>query len=289
MSRAVGQVIKCIAGTFTVLADGSVLTAHGRKKVRQDGGEVLVGDFVEVEKTDGSYDATIEKVLPRKNRLIRPKVANVDLMIIVIAPSPKPDFFLVDKLLTSCIKDNIPTLICCNKIDIAKPRLIEQIKAEYSCFDTCFISSVTGEGFDEFKESLKGKTVCLSGQSAVGKSSLINQLLNLELKIGDLSKKTGRGRHTTREVEIFQADNFQIVDSCGFSAFEFEPIDPFKLSCFYPEFKNADCPYLGCTHTKEPECNIQSLIENGTITKGRYERYLRLYEFVKQKWEKQYE
>ena len=277
-----GRVIKGVAGKFTVLVDDVEYKAFARGKLKNDG-EIRVGDMVEIE-SNRSY--VIEKVYPRQNSLIRPYVANIDMAIITIAESPKPDFVLVDKILINCKQSNIKPILCVNKMDILSKELKQSIETDYKgIVDIYYVSAHTKQGILELEKLIENKVVCFCGQSAVGKSSIINCLLeDRTLEVGGLSKKTERGKHTTRVTEIIKVAGGYVVDTCGFSMLENIDINEKDLALYYPEFYEPSyyCKYRGCNHIHEPECEVKKLVEDGTISRSRYDRYIQIYEQIKE-------
>lgn len=247
--------------------------------------------MVEFSKQGKSY--VIESILPRKNSLIRPYVANIDVALITIAESPKPDFVLVDKIIINCKHCNILPILIVNKTDILQQNLKEEILNDYKdILDIYFVSSLTNEGIDAIKELIKDKVVCFCGQSAVGKSSIINCLLeDRQLAVGGLSKKTERGKHTTRVTEIIKIAEGYVVDTCGFTMLENIDINEQDLIRYYPEFYDASfyCKYRGCSHIHEPNCKVKELVERGQISKSRYDRYVQIYTQIKDSRRKKYE
>ena len=271
-----GLVEKKNAGRFIV--SGIDCVARGNLK---DNG-IFVGDKVEFDKNQ----RIIENVLPRKNLLIRPPLANLDRLIIVIAPVPKPDFMLVDKLLIFCKKNNIKAVICVNKSDILTAQLREVIQNTYSkVADIIYVSAKNGD-VSLLAEQIKG--ICaFAGQSAVGKSSLLNAMHGeIKEQVGDLAKKTLRGKQTTRLVSLYKFGKGYIADTAGFSKFDetLLQIDERKLAQFYPDFAPylGDCEYLSCTHTNEKKCAIKNNAARGKISALRYENYLKIYQTIKE-------
>lgn len=234
-------------------------------------------------------------MLERKNRLIRPYVANVDLCFIVIAPVPAPDFMLVDKIIVNARMNGITPVIIVNKTDIADERFLNGVENDYNNVAKVLrTSALTGLNKDVILEMSKGKTACLAGQSAVGKSSLMNALLGADKQeTGGLSKKTERGRHTTRQSEILKIGDARIIDTCGFSMLELpEDFRPQDLVYYYDEFADyaLGCRFrTGCTHVSEPDCAVRKAVNENKISKNRYERYCVLYSELKEKWRKRYE
>ena len=285
-----GIVTKGVASVFDVeTQSGEKVTALARGKLKR-GGEIYVGDTVELSKEGSRF--VITEVLPRKNCLIRPYVANVDVVFAVIAPVPKPDLTLVDKLIVDAFTAEVEPIIVVNKSDL-DDKLTEEIAAEYrNVAKVVAASAKTGEGVDEIVSFAKGKTACFAGQSAVGKSSLLNAVLKSDiLKTGGLSK-IERGRHTTRVSEIVKVGDARFVDTCGFSMLELpQKFDPVKLQYFYDDFSDhaATCRFRGCSHTTEPDCEVKKAVESGKISKARYDRYVELYNELNEKWRKRYD
>ncbi len=279
---AEGVVIKNISNTFDIAVENNILPAICRGSLKQD--KVVVGDKVAFEMQNGK--AVITKVLPRKNILIRPNIANVDSLVIVLSPLPKPDFVLIDKLILMCLHNDIKPIICVNKKDIS-PDFLEDVKRQYKdvVLDLVSISALNGEGLEELKKLLVGKISAFAGQSAVGKSTILNSLFKQSLaKTGVLSDKTLRGRHTTRHTEMFmlEKDCF-IIDTPGFSMLNIPDITYDNLKFYYPDFAEFECKYTSCTHTKESEseCGIKQAVLQGLIDKDRLERYNYIYNELK--------
>lgn len=288
----VGQVIKGIGGLYTVrLADGSTIQCSSRGKVRRDCGDIYIGDYVKLSEYNNGRGA-IEEVEPRKNALIRPNISNIDAIIICIAPLPKPDFTLIDKLLINCIAELIEPIICINKMDIANEEFIEFVRSNYNGLATIVeVCATDGSGIEALLKLLEGKYVCFSGQSAVGKSTIINTIFGEErMAVGEMSDKTDRGKHCTRHIEIFEYENVRIADTCGFSSLELPSIDPRELSTYFPDFDEYahSCKFRGCNHIKEPQCAVLDAISSGKIDKARYDRYVNLYNACDKAWRKRY-
>lgn len=268
-----GRVIKAISSKFFVDTTNGVKICFARKKLKLDG-NIFVGDWVMLEKERDSF--VIEKVIPRKNSLIRPYVSNIDICLITIAPEPIPDFLLVDRIIVNCLEQHIEPILVVNKTDIAAidTTEYENIVKILRC------SAETGEGTKELVEAVKGNTICFAGQSAVGKSSIINTILDSDLlEVGELTKKIKRGRHTTRRTEIIALeDQTYLIDTCGFSMLETIDIEPEDLRLYYDDFEQyrKECKFNSCTHIDEPECMVKPQI-GIDIGKNRYQRYLTLY------------
>ncbi len=226
--------------------------------------------------------------MPRKNILVRPVVSNIDAMVIVIsAGKPTADLMLCDKLIIQAETNNIQPIICINKVETDKENA-KNLLEEYAAYDCIGMSAVEKTGFGELNELIKDKCICFAGQSAVGKSSILNVLdETLNCEVGGLSKKTARGKHTTRTAELFYVDepNAYVLDTPGFSMFEMSTIEKWQISHYYYEFKDyfSDCKFSPCLHENEPVCGVKEAVKKGNIKANRYNRYLKLL----QEWEKQ--
>ncbi|MDD3304214.1 MAG: ribosome small subunit-dependent GTPase A [Clostridia bacterium] len=268
----------------------AILTGNAKKK-----SNILIGDMVECSKNGDVY--TIHNVLIRKNMLIRPPVANIDILVIVISiTSPKPDYILLDKQLLICKSKNIKPIICINKIDLLNSDTEAKLELEYIQkvygkleIDIVYTSTLKQEGIEELKKLLNGKTSAFSGNSGVGKSSIakemINKVMNEEILTGNVSKKTNKGKHTTKYIKLYHLDNqTYILDTPGFSSYELYDIDYKELSTFYAEFNEIKCDFEDCRHVNEDSkvCSIKRQVNEGMIDRGRYERYVYLYNKLKE-------
>lgn len=266
-----GIVCKIISSRYSILSEDKVYVASVRKRLVEK--RVCVGDSVEFEKYQGSY--VISEVYERKNELIRPRISNIDKCYIVISNRPEPDYILVDKLIINCLYEGIDICIIVNKIDEKTIDLTEYNKL----YETIYVSAYTGDGMKELEDSMKNKTCAIVGQSGVGKSSIINCLLNEDkIKVGDISKHIDRGKHTTRHIEIYQTNNnARIIDTCGFSILNTVQIKKENLRNYFEEFDKYrdDCEFKSCLHLNEKNCKIKEMV--GTeISKNRYERYIKI-------------
>lgn len=280
-----GLVVKAVASRFFVDVGNSVLTCFARKKLKSDG-DIFVGDFVSVAKERDSF--IIEEVKPRKNQLIRPYVSNVDICFIVIASEPEPDCLLADKIIVNCHEQGITPVLVANKSDLRRIDI-----SEYrDIIDVIECSAQTGEGIDRIVYVSLGKTVCFAGQSAVGKSSLINAMLGSDaLEVGELAKKIKRGKNTTRRTEILSlGDGTYLVDTCGFSMLETVDIQPEELRLYFDDLEKyrPECRFNTCTHIDEPDCAVKPHVGVG-IGKGRYERYKTIFAELKARRENKYD
>lgn len=283
-----GIIIKGIGGFYYVkTADGSLAECKARGIFRKNGIKPTVGDNVEIE------GGSIVKIYDRRSYLIRPSVANIDNLIIVIAAAnPEPDLLLTDKLAVAAEASGINPIICVNKTDLADAGEIEGIykNAGYTVITASATEMV---GSEELSAVVKGRISAFAGLSGVGKSSILNLLTGVDAQTGEISK-INRGKHTTRHVELFEldADTF-ILDTPGFSSLALSEICDIKaneLADYYPEFAHVSdgCRFKGCSHINEPDCAVKELVECGKAAKSRYESYKELYEQLKQikEWEK---
>jgi len=292
-----GVIIKGVGGLYSVKTDEGIYSCNARGIFRKDSQKPMIGDYVRLgEIVQSEKTAVIDEIYPRKNSLIRPAVANVDRIVLVIATTaPTPDLLLTDKLLISANAKDIPVVLVINKSD-QDNAIAEKIFKVYSvCTEKCIITSATeNTGVDELLETIGEGISVFCGQSGAGKTTLSGVILgDSELKTGTLSKKTERGRHTTRHSEIFSVpgfDNSYIIDSPGFSLFDLTDIESSELHTFYPEFAKSEktCRFMDCSHTGEPDCIANTLLETGLFDRKRYERYVYLYKELKEKEKNKY-
>lgn len=290
-----GCILRGIGSFYTVLCDEDhqEYTLRAQKKIRHQKLKPMVGDRVRFTPGQGEEDGWLEEILQRKSMLDRPSVANVDMLMLVIASVPQPDMLLCDKLILRAQHGNMTPAICVNKVDLGS-ELAGQIEKEYAGTDlrVFSVSARTGEGIDALREEMRGKVTCLAGQSAVGKSSLLNALFGLELETGGLSRKTERGRHTTRRAEMMELDGMFVLDTPGFSLLELQNnIDPQDFAQLYPEYNElADqCRFQPCLHDREPGCAVHAAVDAGKLGAARYERYRELLGEVRENWKGRYE
>lgn len=275
-----GIVIRGLGGLYEVLCDGSVFECRGRGGLKRDRNILYVGDRVEFE------GESIEKILPRRNVLPRPPMANLDRLLIVVAcADPLPNLYTLDKLTVIAAHCGVEPVLVFNKPDLGDPLGVRPIYegVGYPCFTVC---AKDGENVDALRGLTEGKTCALAGLSGVGKSTLMNALApDLVRQTGEISRKLQRGRHTTRAVELFPFEGGLLADTPGFSELEFGPCglnDRSLLADYFPEFE----PYLGqcffrdCAHGKERDCALRAAVEAGKIPRSRYESYLRMYEEI---------
>ncbi len=290
---AQGIIFKALSGFYYVFDGQRQVACRARGKFRKEGVSPLVGDRVEMSLLPDGAGA-IDAILPRKNCFIRPPVANIDQMVIIAsAVIPVTDPFLIDRVTAIAGHYGCECIICVNKSDLVSgEKLFDTYRR--AGYRTILTSAVTGEGLKELEECLKDKVSAFTGNSGVGKSSILNALEpELNIAVGEVSRKLGRGRHTTRHVELFRLRcGAVIADTPGFSSFDTERMDLIlkdELQYVFPEFEPyiCRCRFADCAHVKEKGCAVLQAVENGDIPKSRHESYVRLYEQAKQikEWE----
>ena len=271
-----GQVYKAHTDSYSVKCGNQLHKCVARGILKRRGNDIAVGDLVEFE------NGVIKAVHERKNRFIRPNVSNIDLIVAVVSPEPKPDFYLLDKLYVNAVKENVEFLIVVNKSDI-DDTLYKNIVSEYNGLgiDILCVCAKSGLGIDALKNKLKDKLTVLAGQSAAGKTSIVNTSFGLELKTGEVSEKIARGRHTTTRSEIFEFGEIRLIDSPGFAVID-AMVELDELPRCYPEYAEVEheCKFRGCSHISEPQCKVKELVDNGTLSKSRYQRYIEIYEEI---------
>lgn len=285
-----GKIIKGIAGFYYIHAEnGQVYECKAKGAFRKQKIKPLVGDMVRIAVLDeAEHLGNVEEILPRKNELIRPAVANIDMALVIFAAAkPEPNFNLLDRFLCMMEFQNVPVTICFNKTDLVDEEKIEEYRriyepAGYRLMSTC---TRTGEGVDAVKALLHGKTTTVAGPSGVGKSSLINALQSdVQMQTGVISDKIDRGKHTTRHSEIVPVmEDSYIVDTPGFSSMDVPGFEKEDLWTCFPEFREYEpyCKFQGCSHINEPDCGVKEALAEGKISSVRYENYKLLYEELK--------
>lgn len=287
-----GTIVKALSGFYYVRTEHDLIECRGRGKLRRLGQTPLVGDRAVVTCSEGR--GAIERLLPRRNALIRPAVANIDaLVVLASAAIPVTEPFLIDRVSAAAAAQGLDVILCVNKCDLDPAERLTAIYT-HAGFPVVRTSAQTGEGVEELRALLRGKTVAFTGNSGVGKSSLLARLCpGLRLHTAEVSEKLGRGRHTTRHIELFDVDGDTLVaDTPGFSAFDPEQTEQFDkrtLDTLFPDF----APYLGgcrfpdCSHRTEPDCSVLRALQEGQIEPSRHRSYLRLYELAAKRrdWE----
>ena len=287
-----GKIVKGIAGFYYVhVVESGVYECKAKGVFRKEKMKPLVGDDVKIEILDEqTKEGNITEILPRRNELIRPAVANIDQALVVFAVTkPKPHFNLLDRFLVMMESKGIPTILCFNKEDIAGEDEVNELKAVYAgCgYPLVFTSAKNHWHIDEVKELLKGKTTAIAGPSGVGKSSIINVLQpEANMETGSISRKIERGKHTTRHSELFPIDaDSYIMDTPGFSSLYVNDFEKEELKYYFPEFApyEGKCRFHGCDHVHEPDCAVKEAVEEGAIHTIRYDDYIEMYEELKNK------
>ena len=285
-----GKIVKGISGFYYVhVVESGIYECKAKGAFRNQNIKPLVGDDVTIAVIDEEKKkGNIECILPRKNELIRPAVANIDLALIIFAAAkPQPNFNLLDRFLIMMEYQKVPVVICFNKQDLVSEEELAQIASVYeNCgYTVMYTSASENQGVEELKELLAGKTTAVAGPSGVGKSSLINCLQpNIQMETGSISKKIERGKHTTRHSEIIPiSGDTYIMDTPGFSTLYIPGFEKEDLQQFYPEFVEYEpyCRFKGCSHISEPDCGVKEAIVEGKISKLRYENYKLLYQELK--------
>lgn len=284
---AEGRIQKALSGFYYVDVAGRLLTCRARGKFRKDGVTPLVGDRVEVRELGGG-EGFVERICPRSNVFSRPAVANIDqLVVIASAAVPRTDPFLIDRVASIAALKGCRVVVLLNKCDLDRA---DELYGIYHAagFPTLRVSAETGEGIGELKTLITGKLSAFTGNSGVGKSSILNALdPEFHIQVGEVSHALGRGRHTTRHVELYQLScGAEVVDSPGFSSFETDELNlelKKRLPETFPEFIPYldQCRFVGCSHTREKDCAVLAALRRGELQESRHRSYMRLYEELK--------
>lgn len=280
-------IYKGIGGFYYVRnAEGKEIECKARGKFRKERIIPMIGDEVEVDVKNGK--GSICEIYPRRTKLIRPPVANIDIVVVVAAAkSPEPNTSLIDRMLVNAEINGIDAVVCINKTDLADSSELENIYRSAG-YKTVSVSAETGEGLDQLFSLIKGKIAAFAGVSGVGKSSLLTIITGNELETGAVSEKISRGRHTTRHVELFPVKGGgYVLDTPGFSSVEAEDISLEMLEQCFPEIASASagCRFRGCAHINEPDCAVKSMVKSNEISESRYSSYKELYAIQKGKKE----
>ena len=285
-----GKIIKGISGFYYVYVEGAGLyECKAKGAFRKQKIKPLVGDNVEIAVIDEANKlGNVEKILPRKNELIRPAVSNIDMALVIFASAkPDPNFNLLDRFLCMMEYQKVPVTICFNKIDLVDQEKLKEYSGIYeqAGYNVIFTCTKTKEGLGRIRSLHEGKTTTVAGPSGVGKSSIINCLQSdITMETGTISEKIERGKHTTRHSEIIPVSHdTYIMDTPGFSSMDVPGFEKEDLWTCYPEFVRHEpyCRFIGCSHINEPDCGVKAAIEDGEISPVRYENYKLLYEELK--------
>ena len=288
-----GLLVKGVGGLYTVFSNGEYFPAKARGKFRKNMQKPIIGDLVDFTPAVGEEDfGAIEHIYQRKNSFVRPAVANIDLLLVVMAcKQPEPDLMLIDRLLLCARMAEVEAFVVINKADIGNA---DELAAQYerSGYRTFKVSARSGDGIDDLKSCMKGRISAYAGQSAVGKSSILNAISgDFNIATGDLSR-IERGKHTTRHVELLPlGDDSWVCDTPGFSLLDSDVFEPEQLKNYYPEFAPYanDCRFLGCNHINEPDCVVKAAAKDGILSQERLERYWAIFADIKEKWSRRYD
>ncbi|MBP3927718.1 MAG: ribosome small subunit-dependent GTPase A [Clostridium sp.] len=287
-----GKIIKGIAGFYYVHDGiGSIYECKAKGIFRNRKIKPLVGDDVEITVlSEQEKTGNIDRILERKNQLIRPAVSNVDQAVVVFAiTEPMPNLNLLDRFLVMMERQKVPVMICFNKIDLAGQEEVDKLRSIYepAGYPIYFISTYEKSGLDLLHQLITGKTTVLAGPSGVGKSSITNFLQpEAGMETGSVSEKIKRGKHTTRHSELFFVEEgTYMMDTPGFSSMYIEELEAQELKEYFPEFEpfEEDCKFLGCVHVGEKVCGVKKAVSEGKVSRSRYENYLQMYQELKEK------
>ena len=285
--RRTGRILRSLSGFYDVQTPQGLVTCRGRGHLRKGQDIPLTGDMVEI--TMDGKKGMVEKILPRRNRFIRPAVANVDALVVFASNvNPVTEPFLIDRVAAIAGDQEVEVILCVNKCDLDPAQELVRIYRNAG-FSVIQASAQTGEGVEQLRQMLKGKLTAFTGNTGVGKSSMLNALCpELGLTTGEVSEKLGRGRHTTRHVELYAiGEDTYVADTPGFSSFDTDQMDVLlkeNLQYAFPDFADfiGRCQFHDCSHRAEPGCAVREAVEAGEIEKTRYDSYLRLYEKASQ-------
>ena len=291
-NKSTGRIIRSLSGFYEVRTPDGTVTCRARGSLRRLGESPLTGDVAEISVEKGK--GMVEKILPRRNQFVRPAVSNVDALVVFAAnTNPVTEPFLIDRVAAIAGDQEVEVILCVNKCDLDPAEDLIRIYT-HAGFRVIPASAETGEGVEELRQAIRGKLTAFTGNSGVGKSSILNRLCpGLNLPTGEVSEKLGRGRHTTRHVELYDlGEETYVADTPGFSSFDTDQMDVIlkeNLQYAFPDFEGhiGSCQFHDCTHRKEPGCAVRKALEAGEIEPTRYDSYLRLYEKASQikEWE----
>ena len=286
-NMSTGRIIRSLSGFYEVQTAEGTVTCRARGSLRRTGETPLTGDLVDISVEKGK--GMVEKILPRRNQFVRPAVANVDALVVFAANvNPVTEPFLIDRVAAIAGDQEVEVILCINKCDLDPAVDLVRIYRNAG-FQVICASAETGAGVEELRNLIRGKLVAFTGNSGVGKSSILNRLCpELNLPVGEVSEKLGRGRHTTRHVELYHlGEETYVADTPGFSSFDTDQMDVMlkeNLQYAFPDFGPyiGSCQFHDCSHRKEPGCAVTAALANGEIEASRYDSYLKLYEKASQ-------
>ena len=289
-----GTLVRGIGSFYTVTDDaGGSYVLRCKKKFRHEHISPLPGDRVLFSPGEGEENGWLEEILPRSTVCLRPPVANVTCLVIVLAPEPEPDLLLTDRLITRAAAQGIDVLLAVNKQE-SGTTLAVRIAEEYAGAGVRVfpVSAIEKQGLDALKDAMSGRLCCMTGQSGAGKSTLLNALLGLKLETGEMSRKIARGKNTTRHAELIEKDGLRVMDTAGFNLLEPERnIRPEQLKERYPEFEpyEGKCRFRECLHDREPGCAVSQAVAEGKIHPERLRRYRELLAETREVWRERYD
>ena len=289
-----GLIVKGVGGLYYVQGeDGQQYILRAKGKFRRQNMKPMVGDKVCYSPGQGEEHGWLEEILPRSNALLRPPVANVRSVMIVMAPTPAPDFVLIDTLLIMAREQQIAPVLVVNKCDL-DAALGEMVRRDYAKLGAPIleVSAKTGQGLDALRDIMRQGICCFAGQSGVGKSTLLSAATGLTLEIGEISRKIARGKHTTRHTELLTKGDYCVLDTPGFSLLDlWDKLEPIQLKSFYPEFDayEGECKFAPCYHLSEPGCAVLAAMANGELPAERVRRYHTLLQKTQKVWRERYE
>lgn len=287
MAELQGRIVKALSGFYYVATREGLIACRARGKFRSVGQSPLVGDRVVLTAARGQ--GTVNAILPRRNVFVRPAVANLDaLVLLASAAIPVTEPFLIDRMTVIALRQGVEPILCINKTDLDPADRLRAIY-ESSGFPVVLASAETGAGIEALQQQIRGKTVAFTGNSGVGKSALLSRLCPAAgVETGEVSQKLGRGRHTTRHIELFDlGEDTYVADTPGFSSFDLELVEHIpkrELQDLFPEFRAhlGTCRFPDCSHRREPGCAVLTAVQEGQIPPSRHQSYVRLYDAAEQ-------
>ena len=294
MQSAEGVIVKGVGGLYYARGeDGGTHVLRARGIFRRRHITPMVGDRVRFTPGQGEEHGWVEEILPRESQLVRPPVANVRYLVIVLAPAPAPDYLLIDTLIAMALRQGIRPALVVNKCDL-DGGTYEAVRSDYAGLGAPLlaVSALSGQGMDGLRSLLASGVCCLAGQSGVGKSTLLCAATGLRLQTGEISQKIHRGRHTTRHAELLFSGEYRVLDTPGFSLLElWDGLEPIRLKEYYPEFApyEGQCRFSPCYHLSEPDCAVLKAAHAGEISQARLERYHLLLKKAQEAWRNRYD